>query len=328
MTLLQPLLQPLRSLWQRRMAAWLEQRIPAAPRYTLNRHNLFIFPSQTGWVYIGITVAIFLLGSNYENNLVLALAYLLFSLFVVSMHYCHYNLSGLTMETITAPTGYAGQSVRFLVQLQTSRPRFDLQLSAHEGLGEHLPELEHRSQLGVTFVATQRGWLRPGRLRIASHWPLGLLECWTQLDLQQTGLIYPQPLLCDLQLQAGNTPQSETNAPASTSQSAGMDEMQGLRPYREGESLSQIAWKHVAQGRGMVSKEFMTPIPLLCWLELQKTIGVDIEERLSKLCYQVNMLEQQGSHYGLLLGSQSIPPSDGVAHQTRCLTALALYENN
>lgn len=320
--------QPLRRAWQRRMTTWLERRIPPSPRYRLDRHTLFIFPSHTGWIYLCLTVAIFLLGSNYENNLVLALAYLLFSLFVISMYYCHYNLSGLTIEAMSAPTGYAGQSVRFLVQLHTDRPRYELQLNAIGGLGEHLPELQTREQLGVTFVAAQRGWLRPGRLRIASHWPLGLLECWTQLDLQQTGLIYPRPLLCELQLQAGQTPQAEQNAPASARQTAGMDEMQGVRPYRTGESLSQIAWKQVAQGRGMVSKEFMTPIPLLCWLELQKTPGLDLEERLSRLCYQLQILEQQGSHYGLLLGSQSIAPGDGAAHHTRCLTALALYENH
>lgn len=320
--------QSLRQAWQQRMNAWLDRRIPPASQYRLSHHNLFIFPSHTGWVYLCLTVAIFLLGSNYENNLVLALAYLLFSLFVISMHYCHYNLSGLTVEALTAPTGYAGQSLRFLVQLQTERPRYDLQLSAMDGLGEHLPTLENREQLGVTFIAARRGWLQPGRLRIASQWPLGLLECWTQLDLQQTGLAYPRPLLCELQLQAGNTPQAESNAPASISQTAGMDEMQGVRPYRSGESLSQIAWKQVAQGRGLVSKEFMTPIPQLCWLELQKTAGLDLEERLSKLCYQLQTLEQQGAHYGLLLGSQSITPGEGALHQTHCLTALALYENH
>ncbi len=100
--------QSLHQAWQQRMTAWLDHRIPPASQYRLNRHNLFIFPSHTGWVYLCLTVAIFLLGSNYENNLVLALAYLLFSLFVVSMHYCHYNLSGLTVDAMTAPTGYAG----------------------------------------------------------------------------------------------------------------------------------------------------------------------------------------------------------------------------
>lgn len=322
------LLQPLRQAWQQRMSAWLDRRIPPATHYRLNRHNLFIFPSHTGWVYLCLTVAIFLLGSNYENNLVLALAYLLFSLFVVSIHHCHHNLSGLTVEALTAPTGYAGQSLRFVVQLQTTRPRHDLQLSAVDGLGEHLTELEQRAQLGATFLATQRGWLQPGRLRIASQWPLGLLTCWTQLDLQQIGLAYPKPLLCELQLQAGNAAPTATNIPAATHSTSGMDEMQGLRPYRHGESLNQIAWKQVAQGRGLVSKEFMTPIPQLCWLELHKTTGQSLEERLSKLCYQLQMLEQQGAHYGLLLGSQSIAPNEGVSHQTRCLTALALYENH
>lgn len=321
-------LQKLRQRWQQRIADWLDQRIPPASQVRLDRHNLFIFPSRTGWIYLCLTAAIFLLGSNYENNLVLALAYLLFSLFVISIFHCHQNLNGLIAEAVTSPTGYAGQSLRFAVQLQTDRPRYDLQLSASGGLGEHLPELQNREQAGVTFVTSQRGWLRPGRLRISSHWPLGLLECWSQLDLRQTGLLYPQPLLCDIQLQSDEQLSADSDATASPHQAAGMDEMQGVRPYRPGESLSQIAWKQVAQGRGMVSKEFMTPLPAQCWLELHKTPGNALEERLSRLCYQVQTLEQQGVRYGLLLGQQSIPPGEGSMHQTACLTALALYENN
>ena len=42
----------------------------------------------------------------------------------------------------------------------------------------------------------------------------------------------------------------------------------------------------------------------------------------------IQTLEQQGVRYGLLLGQQSIPPGEGSMHQTACLTALALYENN
>ena len=53
-----------------------------------------------------------------------------------------------------------------------------------------------------------------------------------------------------------------------------------------------------------------------------------LEERLSRLCYQVQQLAQQQVHYGLLLGHQRIAPGSGEAHQTTCLTALALYENS
>jgi Uncharacterized conserved protein (some members contain a von Willebrand factor type A (vWA) domain) len=321
--------QTLQHRWQQRMADWLAQRIPPAAQITLNRHNLFIFPSRTGGVYLALTAAIFLLGSNYENNLVLALAYLLFSLFVISMHYCHFNLSGLHIEAIPTSTSYAGKTVRFQIQIHTrSRRRYDLHLTADGAIGEHLPELAAQDQLGVSFLTQRRGWLHPGRLRLSSQWPLGLLQCWTLIDLQQRVLVYPQPQPCELQLQADDAMASGDRAVSAHHQTTGMDEIQGVRPYRPGESLSQIAWKQVAQGRGWVSKEFSTPLPEQCWLELRKTPGYTLEEKLSHLCYQLQLLERQGSRYGLLLGQQRIPPGAGEPHQTACLTALALYEEH
>lgn len=316
----------LRTQWQIWRAQWLARRVPAAEQITLNRRNLFIFPTKTGWIYLALTAAIFLLGSNYENNLVLALAYLLFSLFVVSMHYCHFNVSRLQISAQPAGHCYAGQSLRFVMTLRNAHaPRFDLQLTAPDGMGEQLATLHETEQLGVTFLAPKRGWLSPGRVKIASHWPLGLLECWTWLDLKQTGMVYPAPQRCDIQLQAdphlGNQPEL-----TSGQYTQGMDEMQGIRPYRPGESLSLIAWKQVAQGRGMVSKDFATPLPVQCWLELQKTTGIDLEERLSKLCFQVQTLSQQGTQYGLLLGTHRIMPNSGDTHLQACLKALALYE--
>ena len=318
-----------RQRWQQYRDDWLDRRIPPASQVRLDRHNLFIFPSRIGWIYLALVVAIFLLGSNYENNLVLALAYLLFSLFVISIHYCHANLSGLQLEAIAPQPVYAGQPLRFQLRLQSGvRTRYDLQLNADGAVGEHLPTLSDRDQLGVSFLTGQRGWLRPGRLRLSCQWPLGLLECWTLLDLQQIGLVYPQSMRCDIQLQADDHQPADTATAASPRQNGGMDEMQGVRPYRPGESLNQIAWKQVARGRGLVSKEFMTPLPGQCWLELQKTPGNTLEERLSRLCYQVQQLAQQQVQYGLLLGHQRIVPGSGEIHQTACLTALALYENN
>ena len=313
--------------WQQWLAEWLDRRIPPASEFTLNQRNLFIFPSRTGWIYLVLTTAIFLLGSNYQNNLVLALAYLLLSLFIISIFHCHHNLRGLQIKVIPVAPAYTGQSVRFTLQLQSNRPRYDLELSAEGGIAEHQPELTTTNQLGVAFVASHRGWLRPGRLRINSQWPMGLLNCWTLLNINQVALVYPQPLRCDIQLQADDIP-VPTGQESSQRHVQGMDEIQGLRPYRPGESLSQVAWKQVAQGRGLVSKEFMTPVPAQCWLELRKTTGLDLEERLSKLCFQVQTLEQQQAQYGLLLGSQRIAPGFGAEHQTRCLTALALYESN
>lgn len=175
--------------WQQWLAEWLDRRIPPASEFTLNQRNLFIFPSRTGWIYLALTTAIFLLGSNYQNNLVMALAYLLLSLFIISIFHCHHNLRGLQIKVIPVAPAYTGQSVRFTLQLQSNRPRYDLELSAEGGIAEHQPELTATNQLGVAFVASHRGWLRPGRLRINSQWPMGLLNCWTLLNIDRKSVV-------------------------------------------------------------------------------------------------------------------------------------------
>ena len=71
--------------WQRRAARWLARRIPPASRLTLGYRNLFILPSRLGYQYLLLLGALFVLGTNYQNNLVLALAYLLLSLFITTL---------------------------------------------------------------------------------------------------------------------------------------------------------------------------------------------------------------------------------------------------
>lgn len=65
--------------------------------------------------------------------------------------------------------------------------------------------------------------------------------------------------------------------------------------------MSLIAWKQVAQGRGMVSKRFASEERSACWLSLAQAPGHTLEEQLSALCYQVQELTKQGQHFGLRL---------------------------
>ena len=108
-------------------------------------------------------------------------------------------------------------------------------------------------------------------------------------------------------------------------QHTGSDELVGLRPYRPGESLSQIAWRQQAQGRGLFSKEFAAEPWQPQWLRLQQTPGATLEEQLSHLCYAVLQLEQQGRSYGLDLGSSALPPASGPQQRLAALERLALH---
>ncbi len=314
----------LRAYWQARQSAWLDRRIPRAAHYLLSHRNLFILPTQLGWIYLGMTLTIFMLGSNYQNNLVLGLAYWMFSLFVVSIYLAHANLSALQVMVEAPQSGHAGEPAAFPLQLASTRQRYDLQLSAPGAVADQLASLHGGERLQLLYTRPVRGRLTPPRVRLSSQWPLGLLTCWTLLDTGQEAVIYPRLQICEIDWAALASPQEEGGV-LTRQLRRGQDEMQGLRPYRSGESLSQIAWKQVARGRGLISKEFATTVPASCLLSLGQVSGEDIEERLSKLAFQLAQLERVQARYALDLGTVQVPPGNGSAHHLRCLTALALY---
>ena len=68
-------------VWQRNANNWLNKRIPAATRFSLNHKNIFIFPSRFGGLYLFLCLGLFILGTNYQNNLMILLCYFLVSLF-------------------------------------------------------------------------------------------------------------------------------------------------------------------------------------------------------------------------------------------------------
>ena len=342
------------NFWQRRAARWLARRIPPAPRLTLGYRNLFILPSRLGYQYLLLLGALFVLGTNYQNNLVLALAYLLLSLFITTLIYCHQNMVGITLSSLPTPAHYVGDTVRFAIRLQSPTPRYALQLQPHRPghsrawplrkerrqqnrlvLNEELPVLDQASTLGLLLSPWRRGILQAGRLELSSHYPLGLFKCWTLVDLQQEALIYPKPTACHLQpLVAdpgydaagnGNGESSEISHQANQSRSHNVEELSGLRPHKPGEAMSLIAWKQFAQGRGLLSKEFATEERPACWLSLSRAPGQTLEEQISALCYQVLELGKQGQLYGLRLAEVRVPPGHGNAHQEQALHCLATF---
>ena len=59
----------------------------------------------------------------------------------------------------------------------------------------------------------------------------------------------------------------------------------------------------------------------------QMGIGMDKENRLSRLSWWVVKLSQQQQPFALKLPNQTIAVASGQAHQEICLTALALFED-
>jgi uncharacterized protein (DUF58 family) len=111
--------------------------------------------------------------------------------------------------------------------------------------------------------------------------------------------------------------------------SAGSEEFSGLRRYVPGDTPRQIAWKALARGAGLFSKEFAGSSRGRCvldWQQLPATL--DTEAKLSRLTAWVLRAEQARVDYALVLpapAAVALPPGHGPAHRALALRALAAH---
>ena len=98
-------LRRLKALLDVRAQRWIRNRIPPTQKKTLNLNSIFIIPSRFGVLYLFVCVVVFLLGTNYQNNLVMGLSFFLFSVFNTCIIFAYRNLSGLTLTGVALSCG-------------------------------------------------------------------------------------------------------------------------------------------------------------------------------------------------------------------------------
>lgn len=305
---------------------WLDRRIPSASEYRLDLRSIFIFPSKFGWAFILMLLALFILGTNYQNNLMLLLCYFLLALLLINLFISYLNFAQLSVKLGKLAPSYSGEKAQLPLWFDQHDNKASGKLLLHfwqakTGIEVDLDNLNN--PVCLEQPAEKRGWLDFPRVTINSYYPLGLFRCWTHLNFNGKCLIYPAPLACHIQLSAIEGGQSDSHL---TGHTPGQDEFESLKNYQQGEPLNHVAWKQVAKGQGMLSKEFVSQTSALCYLQLTPCQGQALEKTLSQLCYQVRTLSQQGTPFGLKLGEQIVGPSSGEQHQQACLAALALYQ--
>lgn len=310
--------------WQQRWQAWLDRRIPPAAQVTLSHRSIFILPTRSALTFGLLLLLLLITAINYQNSLIYALTFWLFSVGLAAMLFTFRNLSGLTLIAGHAAPCFAGERLRLPLWLQADR-------RGHQALLLGFPDQPaqqasvaagERQALHLSLPAHQRGPLQTGRLRLDSRYPLGLFNAWSWVRLEFRGLVYPRPETVPFVFLAGDGGEQLSGAPSAQS---GEQDFQGLRPYRQGDSMRRIAWKQLARGKGLVSKDFDHDEGATCWLDWEALPGLPVETRLSRLCGWVLQAHQQGWRYGLRLPGSEFSPDNSEGHRDRCLQALALY---
>ncbi|WP_295800292.1 DUF58 domain-containing protein [uncultured Microbulbifer sp.] len=316
--------------WRRRWAPlqerWLRRRLPAASSVTLDHRKLFVLPTGVGLGFLLVIFLLWLLGTNYENNLVFALAFLLVGLFVVLPVHTFANLSGLRLRLMEAQTAFAGDYAQARIALERTGKRLHERVRIawppEEGVTVDLDDTSERiREITIALPVVCRGRVPAPRIRVESRFPLGLFKCWSWVDLDVTFLVYPQPKSAGplpIGAAAGEGDQQQVST-------AGGDDFAGLKNYQPGDSLRHVAWKQFAGGRDLYTKEYASGSDVRLWLDWDLLGGRDVETRLSNLCAWVLDAERAQIAYGLRLPGQTIAPGLGSAHRQQVLTQLALF---
>ncbi|MCF8160468.1 MAG: DUF58 domain-containing protein [Polaromonas sp.] len=307
-----------------RLARWWQDRLPLTDSVTLTQRSVYILPTRAGFM-LAVTLLVLLVASiNYQLNLGYLLTFLLAGSALVGMHVGHGTLRGLTLN-LTAPDPiHLGAKAIFDVHLHNTRKRARYGIGlAVQGAGQWAwtdVAGQASSTVQLAWLPERRGLHRLPPLTAETRFPLGTFRVWTVWRPAAEVLVYPAPEMPAASLPAGQAHEGSAHASVTSAQG----EPDGLRAYRRGDALKTIVWKKAAKTGELVSRDSQTLQQQTLWLDQQQTGLSQPEAQLSRLCAWVLQADQMGLIYGLRLKHQDIAPASGLAHQQRCLRALAL----
>ncbi|MES2825507.1 MAG: DUF58 domain-containing protein [Pseudomonadota bacterium] len=311
------------SLFKKYFQRWAAKRSPRAAQVILRHKTIYIFPGKQGFAFLLVVLLVWLLGTNYQNNLILALSYFLISVMLVSTIHAFKNMLGVTFSSANIHHAAVGDVAPFDImirsQYHTNHNAILLILENSEPVQIHLLAGK-TDQVTLGVVAQNRGWLKLPRITIKSYFPFGFIRAWAYVDIDHRTLIYPRAIACEKPpLGAGRGYDGQYY-----SHQRG-DEFQGFQTYYPGSPLSQVAWKQYARGAGLHLKDYRAQQSQQYWLDWQYVNTGDIELGLSYMSYWVNQFSENNIEFGLILPSKTIELAAGEAHRLHALTALALF---
>ena len=293
---------------------------------TLTTRRLYILPTRAGAALGVLLLAMLAAGLNYNNSLALLLTFLLSGFTLIGLVQTHRRLLGLQVRSVDLTPAFAGERLVVDVQLADA-PGL---LAAEYTLRLRPPGAEPVAGIAAGDAATPaiqlrcpamtRGlWSLPA-LRLQCTAPIGLFRAWTWLHIDASAPVYPR-LSGRLPLPESPGDDSSGNDPA-----GGNDEWASLRPFRDGDSPRQVAWKAYARGAPLLVKEYRGLSGQHHEFDLDRLPpGLDVEAGLSQLATWVVESERRGERYGLVLRGRRLAADSGPQHLRACLTALALF---
>ena len=299
-------------------------------RRRLRKPRIYIVPSGYGMVFLTVILIFVTVGATYNNNLIFILAFLLFSIFVVSMLETHINMKSILLTFNSAEETFVGEPLALLFYLTHDGKRTRRQITvrcANKSWGEFPAERvdlrsnEVRQPVKLTVQVRERGAHDLPAVVVETFFPLGLFRAWQYLKVDGQILAYPRPeglrLLTPIETSAGQEELGLSQSPEG--------DFGELRNHREGESYHQVAWKHYARTNQLYSK--------IHWGSDHRHYhipwdprGLELERYLQQMSRWVQLAADEGASFAMDLPRFVIESGEGVDQARICWRALARYK--
>jgi uncharacterized protein (DUF58 family) len=209
-------------------------------------------------------------------------------------------------------------------------------ISSVDGYCASLPPLG-AFRAGARFVATARGKITMGALRVGTRFPFGLVHGWRERTVESTMLVWPARGRLKRQLLRVGAVQTSTAAPSPVT--GGQDEFFGLREYRPDDNRRWIHWRRSAGRVLPVVREMAKPIPESLWVILDTCCPNVTPARLAMreqtIRFAATLIDyafERGYRVGLATsfnaGPMVCPAQGGASHHSALLDTLAQIDAN
>ena len=288
----------------------------------LEYRDLYVLPTRFGF-WFGVLVFLMLIGGlNFNNNMTLAMVFLLASIALLTTLLAYRNLVGLTITAVRAPPVFCGEEARFRVLLGNREERRRYAIEGVSDTGRDCTDLAPQASGRVSLAqpTVRRGWMRMEPFRLETRFPLGLFRAWSVVIPEARCLVWPEPAQ-----DAPPLPRTGRGDYGAARRGEG-EEFHALRDYQPGDPLRQIAWRTSARHEKLYSRQMENPSEESCELNWYLMGGGDAEKKLSILTAWVLRAERLQIPYNLEMPGAALPADLGEEHRDACLEILALFD--
>lgn len=256
---------------------WIARRHNVSP-ILLSHNTIYILPSKLGALFLCLTLVLFIVGVNYQNNLLLLSSYLFILLQIYAFFMSFKNLYRIELELIDIQSTFAPGKPIAKVKVSSIMPYRSLFVCL--GNNTHRVDLVDEATFELIQLPYEsRGKYTLPRFLIFSNYPLGLVKAFSYWQPPSSVYVYP-PL-------SSKVKEFEFN------QIQGLDlEYQGINSFTSSDNPVRMSWKHVARTGDLYIKRFEQPMfeqsDSEVYLNYNEEVG-DKEQRLSSLATKLKI---------------------------------------